>query len=108
MGAASPALAALEVAVRGGGTALPLGEDVRVHAQAHRAAGGAPFEAGGAEDVVEALPLGLRLDLLGAGDDHRPDRAGDLAPVDHGRRLAQVLDPRVRARADEHAVERDV
>ena len=40
------ALAALEVAVRGRGAALARLEDVRVHAQAHRAAGAAPLEAG--------------------------------------------------------------
>ena len=35
-------------------------QDVGVHAQAHRAAGAAPLEAGLAEDPVEALALGLR------------------------------------------------
>ena len=36
------------------------------------------------------------------------DRAGDLAAVDHRGGLAQVLDPRVGAGADEDAVERDL
>src|SRR5581483_10187252 len=40
--AAALALAALEVAVRGGGAALPRLQHVRVHAQAHRAARLAP------------------------------------------------------------------
>ena len=71
VGAPAAALAALEVAVRGRGAALARLEDVGVHAQAHRAAGDAPVEAGGPEDLVEALRLGLRADLLRAGDDHR-------------------------------------
>src|SRR4051812_43835201 len=53
--APAAALAALEVAVRGGGAALAGLQDVRVHAQAHRAAGGPPVEPGGAEHLVEAL-----------------------------------------------------
>src|SRR6266536_464526 len=51
--APAAALAALEVAVRGRGAALAGLEDVGVHAQAHRAAGGPPVEAGGAEHAVE-------------------------------------------------------
>ena len=58
--AAAAALAALEVAVGGGGAALARRQDVGVHAQAHRAARAAPVEAGGAEDLVQALGLGLR------------------------------------------------
>src|SRR5688500_13442257 len=53
------ALAPLEVAVRGRGATLTRAQDVRVHPQAHRAARRAPVEAGGAEDLVEALGLGL-------------------------------------------------
>src|SRR5436305_10137490 len=62
--APAAALTALEVAVRGGGAALAGREDVRVHPEAHRAAGRTPVEAGAAEDLVEALGLGLRLHLL--------------------------------------------
>src|SRR5205823_5999234 len=83
MGAPAAALAALEVAVRGGRAALAGLEDVGVHAEAHRAAGRAPVEPGGAEDLVEALALGLRAHLLGAGDDHRLDIRGHLAALDH-------------------------
>src|SRR4051812_39761758 len=73
VGAAAASLAALEVAVGGRGAALARAEDVRVHAQAHRAARRAPVEPGGAEHVVEALGLGLLAHLLGPGDDHRVD-----------------------------------
>src|SRR5918997_4395573 len=92
VGAAAAALAALEVAVRGRGAALARRQDVRVHAQAHRAAGAAPVEARGAEDLVEPLGLGLGADLLRAGDDHRLDRRRDPAALDHVRGGAQVAD----------------
>src|SRR6185295_4267669 len=68
VGAPALALAPLEVPVRGRGAALALDQDVGVHAEAHRASRLAPFEAGGAEDLVEALGFGVGLDLLGAGD----------------------------------------
>ena len=73
VGAPAAALAPLEVAVRGRGAALAGRERVRVHAEAHRAAGDAPVEPGRLEDLVEALPLGLGFDLLRAGHDHRVD-----------------------------------
>src|SRR5207248_11608298 len=68
---------------------------------AHRAARGPPLEPGRAEDFVEPLLLGLGTDLLRAWDDHRAQRARHPPPIDHPRRVPQVADPRVRARADE-------
>src|SRR5439155_6811341 len=56
-------LATLEVAVRRRGAALAGLKDVGVYAQAHRAARHAPVEAGVAEDAIQALGLGLFLDL---------------------------------------------
>src|SRR5687767_8146117 len=50
-------LAPLEVAIGGRGAALSFAQDVRIHAQAHRASGRAPVEPGGSEHVVEALGL---------------------------------------------------
>src|SRR4051795_5485560 len=98
VGAPAAALAPLEVAVRGRGAALARLEDVGVHAQAHRAARAAPVEAGGGEDLVEALGLGLLLHLHRAGHDHRVDVAADLLALDHPRGRPQVADARVRAR----------
>src|SRR5690606_31913401 len=49
------ALAALEVAVAGGGADLAVLQLVRVHRQAHGAAGLAPLEARLGEDLVQAL-----------------------------------------------------
>src|SRR5581483_7199680 len=71
MRAPAGALAAFEVAVRGRRAALARLEPVGVHREAHRAPGLAPFEAGVAEDAVEALALGLRLDDARSGHDQR-------------------------------------
>ncbi len=110
VGAPARALAALEVAVRGRGAALARREDVRVHARgtssSPRSRHSKPARA---EDLVEALRLGLRLDLLRSRA--RPSRAppsATLRPVDDRGGRAQVLDARVRAGADEDAVERDL
>src|SRR5690242_17205896 len=54
VGAATAALTAFEVAVRGGGAALTGLQDVGVHAEAHGAAGLAPLEAGRLEYLVQA------------------------------------------------------
>src|SRR5260370_23693132 len=62
MRAAVLALAALEIAIAGAGAALVRWQDVGVHADAHAAAGVAPLETGGAENFVEPLFFGLRLD----------------------------------------------
>src|SRR3954471_18653161 len=59
--APADALAAFEIAVRRGRAALARVEPVRVHAQAHRAAGLAPLEARVAEDLVQAFLFRLRL-----------------------------------------------
>ena len=48
-------------------------EPVGVHGEAHRAARLAPLEAGGDEDLVEALGLGLLLHQAGARHDHGAD-----------------------------------
>src|SRR5436309_14618361 len=69
----SSPLAAFEIPVRCGCHSLSWCGYVGVHAQAHRAAGRAPVEACCAEDLVQALGLGLGLHLLGAGDDHCVD-----------------------------------
>ncbi|MEJ7756887.1 MAG: hypothetical protein WKF83_11730 [Nocardioidaceae bacterium] len=60
------------------------------------------------EDDVEALGLGLQPHPRRAGHDEHPDVVGDLATVDDAGGGAQVLDPPVGARADEHGVHGDV
>src|SRR3712207_8323853 len=87
--------------VTGRGAALARRERVGVHAEAHRAAGLAPLEPGGAENLVEPFRLGRALHGLRAGHDHRVHGAADpVAAHDPGRR-AEVFEPRVGAGADE-------
>ena len=62
MRAPEPPLTALEVAVRGRGAALLRLQLVGVHAEAHGAAGLAPFKARILEDLVEPFRLRLRFD----------------------------------------------
>src|ERR1039458_4841997 len=104
MRAPAPSLAPLEVTVRGRRTALARSEDVGVHAEAHRAARHTPVEAGIAEDPIQPLGLGLRLDLLRSRHDHCADARGDLAPSHNLGGGTQVADARVRAGTDEHKV----
>src|SRR5687768_3462805 len=105
MRAAAFALSALEVAIRRRSAAFAGAQDIRIHAQAHRAAGLAPLESGVLEHAVESLLLGLSLDQHRARHNHRAHAGCNaLAPHDL-RRRAQVLDPRVRARADEDSIE---
>src|SRR4051812_4446009 len=108
MGAATAALSALEVAVGRGGAALAGREGVGVHPQAHRAAGVTPLEAGVAEDLVEALLLGLLLDEHRPRYDESADAVGHLPTSYDVSGDAQVLDPAVGAGADEHRVDADV
>src|SRR5262245_60423327 len=85
------ALAALEVPVGRRRAALARREDVRVHAEAHRAPGLAPLEARAREDTVEPLLLRLALHLRRARHDHRAHARRDPSAVDHDRRRAEVL-----------------
>ena len=85
---------------------LPGRELVAVHGDAHRAAGLAPLGARVAEDAVEPLGLGLPLDRLRArarpACARRRRRGG---PSKHARRVPQIADAPVGARADEHHVD---
>ena len=66
VGATGTTLTPLEVAVAGGGAALPRLQPVVVHGQTHGAAGQTPLKACLDEDLVQPLSLGLGLHLLGA------------------------------------------
>src|SRR5690606_22044404 len=63
------ALTPLEVAVAGADRELAGRHRVAVHPEAHRAAGLAPFAAGRANDLVEALGLGFPFHLIRARHD---------------------------------------
>src|ERR1700677_1039390 len=108
MGAAPIALTALEIAGRGRSAALAWAKLVGVHREAHRAAGLAPLEARGEEDLVEAFGLGLRLDQTRSRHDHRVDALADLVTVGDCRGGAQILDAAIGAGADEHAVDGEI
>src|SRR5438309_832181 len=60
-------LPSLEVPVRRGGADLASFEAIRVHRQAHRAAGAAPFETGLEEHAVEPFAFGGGAHRLRAG-----------------------------------------
>src|ERR1039457_969847 len=59
MGASFAALTPFEVPVAGGGAALRGRQNVRIHAQAHRASGLAPLGASLDENAIQPLALGL-------------------------------------------------
>src|SRR6185295_18858160 len=99
MRAALVSLAAFEVAIRGRGTTLAGLQLVRIHAQTHGAAGLAPFEAGGDENLVEAFLFGLDLHEAGARDDHALEPVVDLAPLHDLGDGAQIFDTAIGARA---------
>src|SRR5438876_7762034 len=105
MGAAVFALAAFEIAVRCAGAALVRRQDVGIHADAHAAAGVAPLEARFAENLVEAFFFGLRVDAARAGNNQRLlDVFRHVFSGDEIRGGAEIIEPRIGARADEHAV----
>src|SRR2546421_303626 len=106
MGAAALSLAANEVPIGGGRAALAGGDEIAVHADAHRAARLAPLETGITEDAVEAFGFGRELHLRRARyDERRHHRLAALCDLGGG---AQVLDSGVGAGADEHLVDLDV
>jgi energy-coupling factor transporter ATP-binding protein EcfA2 len=103
------ALTPFEIAVRGRRAALARLQPVGVHRQTHRATRLTPLEAGGDENLVQALGLGLALDQAGARHHQRQlDVGGTWRPLSHGSRLTQILDARVGARADEDLVDGDL
>src|SRR5262249_23215657 len=107
VGASACALPAFKVAIAGGKAAPTRFEPVRVHAQAHGAAGLAPFEAGVGKDAVQAFLFCGVLHLLRSRHDHRLHAAGNPIALHHASRAANVLQTSIGARADKHAVDGD-
>src|SRR5688572_6166467 len=101
MGAAAAALAPLEIAVGRGGAALAGSEHIRVHAEAHRAAGVAPLESRLAKHAIQSFLLRLRFDALRSGHHHRAYARRHMPAAHDARRGAEILDPGVGARAEE-------
>src|SRR5690242_6091908 len=105
MGTTALSLPPLEVTVGGGGASLAGLEDVRVHTQAHRAAGLTPFEARFRKDAIQSFLLGLYL--------HEPRARYDdgIHPLRHPASLCesgrgtQIFDTTIRTGTDEDAVD---
>src|SRR5438046_10722250 len=81
VGAAATSLPSLEVPVAGRGAPFARPKDVRIHAEAHRAAGVAPLEAGFAKQRIETLRLALPLHARRPRDDPRPPLRMPAAPA---------------------------
>ena len=82
-------------------------QNVRVHTEAHRAAGDAPVEASILENGIETLGFGLLFDQGGAGNNHSVHIGVNLAALDYGGGGAQVLEAGVGASADKDPVDFD-
>src|SRR6266571_5469000 len=101
-------LTALEVAIRRGCAPFTRAKNVRIHTEAHRTARVTPLEPGIREDAIESFALRVGLHAHRSGHDQSADAGPNVAPAyDLGGR-AEILDARVRARADEHRVDLDV
>src|SRR5690242_9771773 len=105
MRAPTLALAAFKVTVRGARATFTWLQDVRIHAEAHAAAGLTPLETCRGEDAVQALLLGGDLRLVRAGNDHGSHARVHFFALDDVSCRAQILDPRVGARADKDAIQ---
>jgi len=94
------ALAPLEIPVRRGRADLTAFQAIRIHRQAHRAAGAAPFEAGFDKYLVQ--PFGLRRGLDRHRSRHRQRRNtfGHLASAHDCRRGLQIRQAAVGAGTD--------
>src|SRR3954470_2524428 len=99
-------LPAAEIAVGGIRAAFSRSDQITVDADAHRAAGFAPFEPGVEEDAIEPLLFRLTLDQRRAGGNKARHLAGPTSEDDG--RSTQILDAGVGAGADEHTIDRDV
>src|SRR5438309_6102223 len=98
--AGGTALASFEIAVRRGGADLAALELVRIHREAHRAAGAAPFESGILEDAIESALLGRPADRSRSRDDQRFDVLRDVMPADDASGFFEIREPPVGARSD--------
>src|SRR5437764_13556656 len=104
---ASP-LSAFKVSIAGRGATLARLQDVRVHSQTHRTAALAPFKTCVEKDAIKPFGFGGALDCLRAWHNHRPHILIDPIASHHTRRRSQIFDARVRARADEDAINRNL
>src|SRR5581483_10186593 len=107
MSAGTRSLTADEIAVRGADGTAASRYDFAIGRDAHGAAGLTPMEAGRSKDAVQPFRLCCELDLDRTRDDPCLHRRSDVTSADDTGRVAQVRQARVRARADEHPINRD-
>ena len=109
MRAAAFALASFEIAIGSAGGAFAAGQNVVIHADAHAAAGVAPFETGVDENFIQAFFFGLRFHYARAGDgEGLLDVFCDMLAFDHVGGGAKIFDARIGAGADEDAVDGNI
>src|SRR3984957_21100167 len=105
MSARISSLPPYEIPVRGRRAPFELADRFAVRAEAHRATRFAPFESGLFENDVQALRFRLRLDQTGSRNDPAAHVFMHLAACRNRRCAAQVIDPSVRAGADENTID---
>ena len=105
---AARALAAFEVAVRRRRRSVRPGRGCRGSCRGTSSSPPPPFEAGRLEDRVEALGLGLHFTCAEPGRPSPARRRATCRPATTAAAVTQILDARVRARADEDLVDADV
>ncbi len=104
MCAPTAALTPLEIAVGGGGTALPRFQPVCIHRQTHRATRLAPFKPGVEKNLVQPFVFGHRFDQPGPRHHHRANMRGHFFAFGNRGCGTQIFDAPIGARTDEHAV----
>src|SRR3977135_2399641 len=104
--ASSPSLASLEIAISRRGAPFSRREYIIVHRQAHRASRLTPFEAGVDQNCRHTLFLSLPAYRSGPRHDHGTHTLVHLASRDQLRDNAQILNPSVGTRTDEHTATR--
>src|SRR5260370_29692031 len=108
VGASAVALAALEVAVAGGGAAFALGKLIAIHSDAHATSGFAPFETGSAENVGQSLFFGHAAHLHRTGYHDGANVGRDMLIFDILSCHTQVFQARIGAGADEDGIQGDL
>lgn len=100
-------LPALKIAVRGGGAADAVAQNVAVHREAEGAAAFSPFEASVLEDAVEPLGFRFASDAHGSRHHLRPDARVDFAAFQNRRGCPEVREPCIRAGTDKDMLNRN-
>ena len=108
VGAPTPALTSFKVTIAGRSAALAGSKNIRVHAQAHGAAGFAPVKTSRPKNFIQTFFFRLLLHLLRAGNHHRANMRMNAVSAYHLSRGAKILDTGVGARADKDAIDRQL